>query len=94
MDFSYENQGANTYLVYEIKEGDSIDTLSLGMLTNNSIPGLTRALFTQMDEKRYIKYNVSSKVSMQQFFGGVMNRKRRWAFSAGSRRAFCRRRII
>lgn len=54
MDFSYENQGANTYLVYEIKEGDSIDTLSLGMLTNNSIPGLTRALFTQMDEKRYI----------------------------------------
>ena len=34
MDFSYENQGANTYLVYEIKEGDSIDTLSLGMLTN------------------------------------------------------------
>lgn len=52
MDFSYENQGANTYLVYEIKEGDSIDTLSLGMLTNNSIPGLTRALFTQMDEKR------------------------------------------
>ena len=76
MDFSYENQGANTYLVYEIKEGDSIDTLSLGMLTNNSIPGLTRALFTQMDEKRYIKYNVSSKVSMQQFFGGVVNRKR------------------
>ena len=46
------------------------------MLTNNSIPGLTRALFTQMDEKRYIKYNVSSKVSMQQFFGGVVNRKR------------------
>lgn len=76
MDFSYENQGANTYLVYEIKEGDSIDTLSLGMLTNNSIPGLTRALLTQMDEKRYIKYNVSSKVSMQQFFGGVVNRKR------------------
>lgn len=76
MDFSYENQGANTYLVYEIKEGDSIDTLSLGMLTNNSIPGLTRALFTQMDEKRYIKYNVSAKVSMQQFFGGVVNRKR------------------
>ena len=90
MDFSYENQGANTYLVYEIKEGDSIDTLSLGMLTNNSIPGLTRALFTQMDEKRYIKYNVSSKVSMQQFFGGVGC----WAFSTGSRRAFCRRRII
>lgn len=92
MDFSYENQGANTYLVYEIKEGDSIDTLSLGMLTNNSIPGLTRALFTQMDEKRYIKYNVSSKVSMQQFFGGVVSGC--WAFSTGSRRAFCRRRII
>lgn len=30
MDFSYENQGANTYLVYEIKEGDSIGHVEPG----------------------------------------------------------------
>lgn len=76
MEFSYENQGANTYLVYEVKESDEIDSLSLGMLTNNKIQGLAQTLFTQMDETRYIKYNVSSKVSVRQFFNGPVNKKR------------------
>lgn len=76
MEFFYENQGVNTYLVYKIKEGDFIDTLSLGMITNNNIPGLIKTIFTQMDEVRFIKYNVSAKISMKQFFTGVVNRKR------------------
>lgn len=76
MEFFYENQGVNTYLVYKIKEGDSVDTLSLGMITNNNIPGLIKTIFTQMDEVRFIKYNVSAKISMKQFFTGVVNRKR------------------
>lgn len=76
MGFSYENQGANTYLVYEIKEEDYVDTLSLGMLTNNTIPGLAQTLFTQMDETKFIKYNVSAKITLQQFFSGVVNRAR------------------
>lgn len=76
MEFTYENQGASTYLVYEIKPTDSVDTLSLGMLTNNNISGIARTLFTQIDESRFIKYNVSSKISMQQYFSGIVNRKR------------------
>ena len=55
MSFTFENQGANTYLVYEIKPEDSIDTMSLGMLTNNRIPGLAQTLFMQMDTTKYIK---------------------------------------
>lgn len=76
LEFNYENQGVNTYLVYAVTPDNNIDTLSLGMLTNNSIPGLAKTLFTQMDEEKYIKYNVSAKISMKQFFGGVVNRKR------------------
>lgn len=72
----YENQETNTYLVYEIREDDSIDSLSLGMLTNNKIPGLASTLFTQMDSSKFIKYNVSAKVSVKQFFSGVVNKKR------------------
>lgn len=67
MEFTYENQGASTYLVYEVKESDVVDSLSLGMLTNNKIQGLAQTLFTQMNETRYIKYNVSSKISVRQF---------------------------
>lgn len=76
MNFSFENQGTNTYLVYAIDEKDSVDTMSLGMLTNNKIPGLAPAFFTQMDATKYIKYNISAHVSVRQFFSGPVNKKR------------------
>lgn len=76
MNFSFENQGTNTYLVYSVGEDDILDTMSLGMLTNNKIPGLAPALFTQMDTTKYIKYNVSAHISAKQFFTGAVNKKR------------------
>lgn len=72
----FENQGTNTYLVYQLDETDELDTLGLGMLTNNSIPGFAPASFTQMDMTKYIKYNVSAKVSVKQLFSGPVNKKR------------------
>lgn len=75
-DFTFENQGANTYLVYKISEQDIVDTMSLGMLTNNKIQGLAETMFMQMDDKKFIKFNVSSKVSVSQFFSGPVNKKR------------------
>ena len=76
MKFTYENQGTNTYLVYEIKQNDVVDTMSLGMLTNNKIPGITPALFTQMDSEKFIKYNVTAKISAKEIFMGSVNKKR------------------
>ena len=76
MDFKYESQGTNTYLVYEIKAEDQIDSMSLGMLTNNKIVGFAPTFFTQMDASKFIKYNVSSKISVKQFFNGAVNKKR------------------
>ena len=76
MNFTFENQGTNTYLVYAIGAEDSIDSMSLGMLTNNKIPGLAPAIFTQMDTNKYIKYNVSAHISVKQFFSGPVNKKR------------------
>ncbi len=75
-EFTYESQGTSTYLVYAIKSTDMIDNMSLGMITNNKIPGLATTIFTQMDEDRYIKYNVSSRLSASQIFEGPVNRKR------------------
>lgn len=75
-NFAFENQGTNTYLVYTVSPEDNIDTMSLGMLTNNSIMGLAPALFTQMDTCKYIKFNVSSHISVKQFFAGQVNKKR------------------
>ncbi len=72
----YENQGTNTYLVYAVNANDSVDSMSLGMLTNNRIHGLAQTIFTQMDSQKYIKFNVSAKVSVTHFFAGAVNKKR------------------
>lgn len=74
--FKYENQGTNTYLVYTISPEDSLDTMSMGMLANNRIPGLASAMFTQMDTSKFIKYNVSARISASQLFQGNINKKR------------------
>lgn len=76
MNFTYENLGTNTYLVYKIQPEDCVDNMSLGMITNNKISGLAPTTFLQMNEDKYIKYNVSAKVSVKQFFNGPVNRKR------------------
>ena len=59
MNLTYENQGNNTYLVYQVGGDEEIDSVSMGMLTYNKIPGLVPTIFTQMNAKKYIKYNVS-----------------------------------
>ncbi len=74
--FSYENQSTITYLVYSISEDDIIDSMSLGMLTNNKIAGLAPAIYTQMNENRFIRYNVSARITAKQFLTGSVKRKR------------------
>lgn len=76
MNFKFENQGTNTYLVYEVKSDDIINTMSLGMLINNKISGLASTVFTQMNTTKYIKYDVSTKISAKQIFNGIVNKKR------------------
>ena len=88
MNFSYDSQGTNTYLVYEIEDESSLDTMSLGMLKNNKINGFMPIIYTQMDDKKYIKYNVSSKISAQQFFSGPVNKKRLLGLFEGIIEAF------
>ena len=68
MEFTYETQGANSFLVYAVNEKEEIDTLTLGMITNNKISGFLPAIFTQVDDIRYVKYNISSKISAFRYF--------------------------
>lgn len=76
MKFTYENQGAITYLVCELDAAEELDTLTLGMLTNNHIAGFAPVLYTEMNGQRYLKYNISAKVTADQFFMGSMNKQR------------------
>ena len=75
MEFSYETQGANSFLVYNAGIDDEIDSMTLGMIINNKISGFAPSVYTQVDDKRYIKYNISSRVSADQIFAGIVNKE-------------------
>lgn len=76
MEFTFETQGPHTFLVYTVKDNDVIDSMSLGMLSNNKINGIASTQFTQLDTTKYIKYNISSHVSVKQVFSGTVNKMR------------------
>ena len=84
---TYENQGNNTYLVYEITENDIIDDLSLGMINNNRIPGLASVIYTQLDNRKFLKYNITAKVSATTFLAGAVSKNRMLGVFSGVSKA-------
>lgn len=74
MEFTYENQGINTFLVWKMEEKDVLDELIKGMAENNEIAGLLPLTFSQNNRERYIKYNISSKVTLKQYLSGIVSK--------------------
>lgn len=75
MGFIYETQGNITFLVYELSGDESLEPMTMGMLENNRIEGVIPAVYTQMDERRLLKYNVSARVSLKQYFSGSVAKR-------------------
>ena len=74
--FTTETQGLDTFLVYEISGVTQLDTVGLGMVVNNKIAGLCPVSRIQIDNKEYIRYNISSHIPLKQFFTGKVNKRR------------------
>lgn len=73
--FTFETQGTRTYLIYSV--GDEVlDNMSVGMLTSNHIDGFLPTTITQLDVNRFIKYDISAKISAKEFLSGYVTRKR------------------
>lgn len=73
--FSYENSNSKTYVVYKFEASDTIDSLSLGMISNNTISNFAPAVYTQIDDAKMIKYDVTSRITASQIFSGIVKRK-------------------
>ena len=73
--FTYENQGANTVLIYSLDMDENLDTLAVGMVANNKIEGILSPGFVQNNTVRQLKYNISSKVTLQQYFSRTVKKK-------------------
>lgn len=73
--FTYEEQGDRRYLVYEKKPEDTLDTLTLEMISNNQIEGLAPANHIQMDDHFYMKYDITGCKSLREYMQGTINRQ-------------------
>lgn len=73
--FTYEEQGDRRYLVYEKKPEDTLDTLTLEMISNNQIQGLAPANHIQIDDSFYMKYDITGCKSLREYMQGTINRQ-------------------
>lgn len=63
-DFSYNNQGSAVSLVLKLGYGEDVDSLSMGMMMNNKIPGFLPVSRRYIDNDMYLYYDVSSLAPM------------------------------
>ena len=64
--FTYEEQGEKKYLVYEKKTDDKMDHLTLEMMSNNRIDGVVPANHIQIDDRFYMKYDISGLMNLRE----------------------------
>lgn len=75
-NFTYENQEASSFLVYQLQKEEQLDTVGMGMLSNNQIPHILPVLYTQINENRYLRYAVPSRIPLDSFLDGMVSRER------------------
>lgn len=71
-----ENEGTSNYLVFELEPSDEIDNTTLGMMTNNTFNGILPIIYTQVDQIRFFKFNIGSKIPLERYLSGGMNRQK------------------
>ena len=76
MELFYENSGRATFLVYTLQEGDEVDSIGLGMLGNNTIPGILPITENHHDEESRLLFNVTSQISLTKFLMSKISRKK------------------
>ena len=74
--FTYEEQGEKKYLVYEKKTDDKMDHLTLEMMSNNRIDGVVPANHIQIDDRFYMKYDISGLMNLREYLQGVVSRQK------------------
>lgn len=74
--FNYEEQEGKKYLVYSKRAQDKADLLTMEMMSNNKIDGLIPFESIQIDGELTLKYNVTGLENLEEYFSGVVGRKK------------------
>ena len=74
-----EDSFEGTYRVYRLSKTDVLDSVSIGMLTNNQIPGLA----TVIESDGFIKYDITDKINIVDLLKKNNNANGKSGFSTG-----------
>lgn len=74
-NITFENQGSEALLVYQLGQKEEIDSLAKGMLENNEISGIIRPFFTQRNADRFLKYEITSRIPLNEYLYGSAVKK-------------------
>lgn len=85
-EISFSTQGSTTYLVLKLDQGEQLDRLAMGMMTNNTIPGLLPISPRRVNRDSYLYYGVSAMTPLHAAYVSLANDKRLLLFL----RSFCR----
>lgn len=69
MEFKYLEESGKKFLIYDKKEDQEMDYLTLGMLENNEIIGTLPFLCRQVDREVQFRYDISGLKSVKELFG-------------------------
>ena len=62
----YENQSNGSYMIYHILPEESVNTVVLGMVTNNDIEGILKMSKVQINSNVQIRYAISAKRQLKE----------------------------
>ena len=75
MQFTPERYNSDTYLICRFDPEEIPDQVALSMITNNTIDGLLPASSMQRNMERYVQYDITSKVPLNDIITRVMRKK-------------------
>ena len=67
-EFTLDILGNDSYLVYHVGADEQIDNAEKGMLQSNDIDGVIKPTFSQRNNERFIRYPVTSALTIRDFF--------------------------
>jgi hypothetical protein len=74
--FTAKNYGAERYLIYTMGEGMELDEDVLDYCEENEIAEIVDIIYQEDDDFDYFTYDVSGKMTLEQFTEGVVNKEK------------------
>ena len=85
-EFSFENQALGAFMTYRLDGEETLDSLAMGMLSNNQIPGILPVSCIRTDSGQVVRFRISSLTALAGGWSGAITRQKLLTFLT----SFCR----